>query len=740
MTTRYRVEYALKTHRRDQFIEWIKGLLAVPFVLHSQPHGVFQSRGTTLSLEHMSEEAARRYAEIMRDVEVMIDDHIILQNEDSPLPSKLKLLVPTVGPFFTRLPLEAAFKYQDRKRYISRRRFVSPSFNDVRLILNSAQSMAVTTYSTLQLATFDGDVTLYDDGQSLEPSSPLVPRLLDLLRKNVRIGIVTAAGYTTADRYYERLHGLLDALAAAPDVSPAQKGNLLVMGGEANYLFAFDAGAGPHLLRHVPRGEWLTPEMEAWSEGDIAALLDDAEAALRECIKGMNLPATLMRKDRAVGIIPDPPNVRIPRESLEETVLVTQKILELSSAGRAKRPHGVFQSRGTTLSLEHMSEEAARRYAEIMRDVEVMIDDHIILQNEDSPLPSKLKLLVPTVGPFFTRLPLEAAFKYQDRKRYISRRRFVSPSFNDVRLILNSAQSMAVTTYSTLQLATFDGDVTLYDDGQSLEPSSPLVPRLLDLLRKNVRIGIVTAAGYTTADRYYERLHGLLDALAAAPDVSPAQKGNLLVMGGEANYLFAFDAGAGPHLLRHVPRGEWLTPEMEAWSEGDIAALLDDAEAALRECIKGMNLPATLMRKDRAVGIIPDPPNVRIPRESLEETVLVTQKILELSSAGRAKRVPFCAFNGGRDVFVDIGDKSWGVTVCQKYFEKQSRASGHGHGHGQVFEIGPENTLHVGDQFLSAGANDFRARSVGTTAWIASPEETVELLDELADLMGKKII
>ena len=26
MTTRYRVEYALKTHRRDQLIEWIKGM------------------------------------------------------------------------------------------------------------------------------------------------------------------------------------------------------------------------------------------------------------------------------------------------------------------------------------------------------------------------------------------------------------------------------------------------------------------------------------------------------------------------------------------------------------------------------------------------------------------------------------------------------------------------------------------------------------------------------------------
>jgi IMP and pyridine-specific 5'-nucleotidase len=91
------------------------------------------------------------------------------------------MLVPTAGPFFTRLPLEAAFKYQDRKRYISSRRYVAPSFNDVRLVLNSAQIMAVTG-GTLQLATFDGDVTLYDDGQSLEPSSPIIPRLLGMQR------------------------------------------------------------------------------------------------------------------------------------------------------------------------------------------------------------------------------------------------------------------------------------------------------------------------------------------------------------------------------------------------------------------------------------------------------------------------------------------------------------------------------------------------------------------------------
>lgn len=180
-----------------------------------------------------------------------------------------------------------------------------------------------------------------------------------------------------------------------------------------------------------------------------------------------------------------------------------------------------------------------------------------------------------------------------------------------------------------------------------------------------------------------------------------------------------------------MPRHKWLTPEMAAWDKRDIQQLLDVAEAALRDCIKTLHLPATLMRKDRAVGIVPDPPETRIPRESLEETVLVVQKILELSSAGRHRRVPFCAFNGGRDVFVDIGDKSWGVTVCQRWFGASVLPGGG--------VIKGDNTLHVGDQFLSAGANDFRARSVGTTAWIASPAETVDLLDELAELMGKKM-
>jgi IMP and pyridine-specific 5'-nucleotidase len=240
----------------------------------------------------------------------------------------------------------------------------------------------------------------------------------------------------------------------------------------------------------------------------------------------------------------------------------------------------------------------------------------------------------------------------------------------------------------------------------------------------NTNIGIVTAAGYTEAEKYYGRLHGLLDAIKDSSLLTPAQKQNIIVMGGESNFLFTYDPSS-PYLLSHLPRRNWILPEMSTWTQPTITTLLDLAEASLRECVKNLDLPAIILRKERAVGIIPSIPGYHFPRESLEETVLVVQKKLEMSEVGSL--LPFCAFNGGNDVFVDIGDKSWGVLVCQKFFGRGSD--------GQGDRIRGERTLHVGDQFLSAGSNDFKARVVGTTAWIASPAETVELLDELGDMM-----
>ena len=291
-------------------------------MLLSQPTAVFEANRP--GIEQMAASAHARYAQIMRDVEELIADHIAHQKSGTHMHSKLKLLVPTVGQFFTPLPLEDAFVWQDQRRQISSRRFVAPSFNDLRLTLNTAQLMSIVNSGGPELMTFDGDVTLYDDGQSLTDDNPAIPRLLAIMRANVRIGIVTAAGYLESSRYYSRLHGLLDAVAAS-DMPEAQKKSLIVLGGESSYLFQFD-GTSPDRLVQIPREVWALEEMRTWTEQDIKQLLDLAESALRSCIDSMKLQADILRKERAVGIIPRQ-GFKLSREQLEETVLVCQKIL-----------------------------------------------------------------------------------------------------------------------------------------------------------------------------------------------------------------------------------------------------------------------------------------------------------------------------------------------------------------------------------------------------------------------------
>lgn len=336
-----------------------------------------------------------------------------------------------------------------------------------------------------------------------------------------------------------------------------------------------------------------------------------------------------------------------------------------------------------------MAVNAQARYGQIMQDVEELVKDHIVHQKITGST-SKLKMLVPSVGSFFTPLPLHDAFEWQDKKRRMSSRRFVAPSFNDIRLVLNTAQVMSLVRSSRLELVTFDGDVTLYEDGETLKPDNPCIPRILDLMREGTRIGIVTAAGYTMAKDYYFRLSGLLDAIAA-DSASKELEHRLVVMGGESNFLFTYTSSS-QYRLEPVSRDDWQLPEMETWTEDNVKALLDVGEAALKDCIECLGLPVQVLRKERAVGIFPSR-GVRLAREQLEETVLVVQRVLETSEAG--KRIPFCAFNGGNDVFVDVGDKSYGVLAVAKYFGG----------------IDGGKTLHVGDQFLSAGANDFKVRT-----------------------------
>ena len=75
MTSRYRVEYHLKSHRRDELIEWIKGLLVVPFVLVRE----LPPSASMQNLHHSHEHTVRqRYASVFADVEGLIEDHSIL--------------------------------------------------------------------------------------------------------------------------------------------------------------------------------------------------------------------------------------------------------------------------------------------------------------------------------------------------------------------------------------------------------------------------------------------------------------------------------------------------------------------------------------------------------------------------------------------------------------------------------------------------------------------------------------
>jgi IMP and pyridine-specific 5'-nucleotidase len=299
--------------------------------------------------------------------------------------------------------------------------------------------------------------------------------------------------------------------------------------------------------------------------------------------------------------------------------------------------------------VDQQANVAQRRYAEIFRDVEEIINDHskcngsrtvkgsnqasdfnylVQHQRDGKPDRSKLRLLVPSVANFFTSLALHDAFIWQDQRRYISYRRFVPPSFNDVRLVLNTAQVMSLVRGGPLELVTFDGDVTLYDDGMCLTPENPVIPKIMRLMERGSKIGIVTAAGYTEAKRYYERLFGLLHAIQAS-ELPLDAKQNLIILGGESNYCFRFDENS-PDMLRLVPREQWLLEEMLLWQETDITKLLDIAEASLKDTVRNMRMEAVVVRKERAVGIIPKAGH-KFCRETLEETVLIVQKILVLN-------------------------------------------------------------------------------------------------------------
>ena len=206
-----RRNFILSSIRKDSLMEWMKDMLNHSFVLDSKDS----------------------YVGTMKYFEALVEEHrAAYKNKD--LRSRLKEYVPSVGRFITPLPLSQAFTLYDSKYSISKRRFVSPTFNEIRHILNLSQIMAIGP--NLQLITFDGDQTLYTDGGNFEDNEELALGIMSLMCHGVKVAVVTAAGYgLDGSKYSRRLQGLLDRFVLEK-LTQEQVENFFVMGGECNYL------------------------------------------------------------------------------------------------------------------------------------------------------------------------------------------------------------------------------------------------------------------------------------------------------------------------------------------------------------------------------------------------------------------------------------------------------------------------------------------------------------------------
>jgi IMP and pyridine-specific 5'-nucleotidase len=413
--------------------------------------------------------------------------------------------------------------------------------------------------------------------------------------------------------------------------------------------------------------------------------------------------------------------------------------------------------------------------ADTFSHFEILINEHRRMSEQNNQQVSRLQQLVPTIGMFHTHLPLRRAFEVYNEKHKLTKRQHIQISFNEIRHILNLAQIMALRKNvpgerrhpldifapelepnsfvscrksddveiadgdSTVdkdippgqlngpRLITFDGDQTLYADGANFDSNPRLANYLYLLLRHGVSVAVVTAAGYEyNVEKYEYRLSGLLHFFRQR-GLSNAECARFYLFGGECNYLFQLGHGYRLQPVKEYGPSGWITSTSFIkespgnWSEAQITPVLDVAESNAIETLTELNLRGRIVRKRRSVGLCPNP-GQEIPRESLDELVLRSHEKLNRMNEGNGPGIPYCAFNGGTDAWVDVGNKRVGVQVLQSYLG-----------------IPVQETLHIGDQFLNTG-NDYAARDVSCCVWIISPQETTYILKLILRLAGVSVI
>jgi IMP and pyridine-specific 5'-nucleotidase len=377
-------------------------------------------------------------------------------------------------------------------------------------------------------------------------------------------------------------------------------------------------------------------------------------------------------------------NMLLSTEALEDAHLFRASSVTdahvLRRKGRLKEQDGLIEF--------IISMHATHSPFQVMEKVERWVREHVADPNR-----STLTRLIPHIGPrFHTPLPLVRALHEYDEFASLSRRKYVPPNFAEVRHVLNIAQVHAIA--EKLSLITFDADGTIYADGHHIEGDNKMIGHIVKLMREGIQVAIVTAAGYPgNASKFEGRLAGLLDAFKEL-ELPPQIRRLFHVMGGECNYLLRVNSN---YRLEFVPDEIWKPEDMLAWREEEVTELLDTAERSLKSAAARLRLPIDIVRKPRAVGAVPRDPTIY---EVLEEMALTVQ--VQLLHSG----LPFCAFNGGNDVFVDVGNKSVGLRALMRFLNTKCC-----------------ETLHVGDRFTVSG-NDMATRSQCSILWVANPEET----------------
>ena len=340
----------------------------------------------------------------------------------------------------------------------------------------------------------------------------------------------------------------------------------------------------------------------------------------------------------------------------------------------------------------------------------------LVAEHMDDPQSSRLKSLVPSVGNFFTPLPLCEAYLEYDAHYHVSKRKFVSISFDDVRHILNLAQVKA--SSQQIGLLSFDGDQTLYSDGKNFSDLD-LAQYIIQFMQNGTYIALTTAAGYgLDAAKYEVRVQALLSAFEDA-QLPEDVVSKFYVLGGECNYLLQCNK-----YYKLSPVENWNPKETGNADAEVVQRLINRAEKTLQETIDELCLNARILRKERAVGLIhggmlemgssAKQGSHALRREVLDEACLRVMEGLRKEKIS----IPYCAFNGGTDVWVDVGNKRVGVSTLQ-----------------ELLGVRAESCIHVGDQMYETG-NDIAARSCCPTIWISNPTETKYILKAMLSYIG----